>query len=207
MPEPCMYIMTSPSGRSYVGVTKQRLKDRMWQHNRDSKSRGSRPIVRALRKYGLDNFDVRPLVYGDLDYLYGLEEAAIQVLAPEGYNAASGGLHNWRHTVESRDKIRAASKARWEKSEYRNMMIAVSSRPGHMDEARAARHTPEIGAKQGKKMTKLWADPAYNTRVGALISEAKKGVAISDVERQRRQTPEYRAQCRAAANRRWNKEK
>jgi len=84
----CLYRITSPSGKSYIGVT-HRIARRLVEHRCAKSLIGS-----ALRKYG-DECKVEVLVVGPPDYILGLEHSAIEIfgaLAPNGYNIAMGGI-------------------------------------------------------------------------------------------------------------------
>lgn len=102
-----IYKLTSPSGKIYIGQTGN-LRKRLNEHNRiDS------PIGYALRKYGLDNFDVEILWVAVDDALANcLESCAIDVYeskVPNGYNRTDGGegCRGYHHTEKFK---RSASK-------------------------------------------------------------------------------------------------
>ena len=53
-----IYKLTSPSGKSYVGLTTQRIEQRMWKHKR---SKFCRLLRKAIEKYGFDNMKLEIL--------------------------------------------------------------------------------------------------------------------------------------------------
>lgn len=55
-----IYQITSPSGRSYIGLTKMKLRDRWQKHvRRASDSPKNHPFYNAIRKHGADAFTVQ----------------------------------------------------------------------------------------------------------------------------------------------------
>lgn len=56
-----VYLLTSPSGKIYVGYTKTSMYRRFVCHVRDANANQKRPICQAIRKYGLHTFTVRVL--------------------------------------------------------------------------------------------------------------------------------------------------
>ena len=92
----CLYQLTSPSGKSYVGITAKTLEQRWSKHIEHALGkRDNGALYAALRKYGPDTFTVKELVRcGDWSTLQRLEIMAIAVLgtrSPRGYNISTGG--------------------------------------------------------------------------------------------------------------------
>jgi len=90
-----LYKLTSPSGKSYIGITKGPLQARLNHHRFDSE-RGSRgKLHTAIRKHGFENFKIEVLHDSiDPDELCELEIAAIRDLntfGKGGYNLTLGG--------------------------------------------------------------------------------------------------------------------
>lgn len=94
------------NGKSYVGQTIQPFDVRLSAHLRDKTSK--LPLHRALRKYGVANFECRILLYADnLKELNFYEQAIIarfNTLSPKGYNCRSGG-ENSLHIESTKRKI------------------------------------------------------------------------------------------------------
>ena len=92
----CVYLLTSPSGKSYVGITKHDLEQRWARHVKDhlSNSWGC-ALYAAMRKYGPDNFQRRTLeMHTDWGDLCASERRLIRELNtkyPTGYNLTDGG--------------------------------------------------------------------------------------------------------------------
>lgn len=65
-----VYKLTSPSGKSYVGITSQRPEDR-WHNGKGYRKNDH--LMRAIKKYGWDNF-THEILYDNLSH----EEAVSQ---------------------------------------------------------------------------------------------------------------------------------
>jgi len=89
----CLYLITSPSGKSYVGITKRTLEERVHEH-----CSSSQLIGRAIRKYGLAYMKIEQLqAENDWQLLQALEIQTIAKLNtryPKGYNLTDGGDGN-----------------------------------------------------------------------------------------------------------------
>jgi hypothetical protein len=92
----CLYSLTSPSGKQYLGISTKPVEKRFAKHVEHAL--GKRPngvLYSALRKYKPENFVVRTLVIAnDWSYLCDLERKAIAALGtryPAGYNMTDGG--------------------------------------------------------------------------------------------------------------------
>jgi group I intron endonuclease len=90
----CLYMLTFPNGKLYVGITSKSLERRLIQHRCAAKKAVlNRPLYAAIRKH--EGFTAKKLVIASsLDYLYDLEQKAIEAFgtrAPNGYNLTDGG--------------------------------------------------------------------------------------------------------------------
>ena len=101
-----LYKHTSPSGKSYIGITND-YNRRCYEHRTIPKDT---PFSRAIRKYGWDAFTHEIISNTDI-----LEEAQIaeqhtitelNTQSPYGYNLQPGGMCRIQHE-ETRAKIRA----------------------------------------------------------------------------------------------------
>jgi len=90
-----LYKLTSPSGKSYIGLTTGPLQVRLNHHRFDSERGSTLKLHKAFRKYGFDNFKVEVLDESiDPDELCRLEIAAIKehdTFGRNGYNLTLGG--------------------------------------------------------------------------------------------------------------------
>lgn len=105
MKQAVLYLITSPSGKRYVGVTTN-LSHRLWKHEH------ARSIIgNSLRKYGRSAHTIEVLIETDEDAAYELEKWAIAwygSLAPAGLNVQIGGfagMHGFHHSETTCQKI------------------------------------------------------------------------------------------------------
>lgn len=87
------------------------------------KARPSVYILRALIKYGIENFTLVILAYTDTDSLLSCEQKWIDLFRPE-YNLSpiAGNTKGYKHTQESIDKIREATLGRHHTEEVKREM-------------------------------------------------------------------------------------
>ena len=103
-----VYLITSPSGKQYVGLTIQKiLNDRLKGHLK--KSSNCTLLKRAIEKYGWDNMKVEVLIECDdeqVEYYEKLFIAGYRTQAPLGYNCTSGGEGGKKLCDETKENIR-----------------------------------------------------------------------------------------------------
>jgi len=155
MPNGIIYCITNTvNGHRYIGQTVQALNVR-WRAHKAEANRGSEyAIHRAMRKYGYDRFEVKPVITvdqsildKDLQILDRLEMFFInhyqtRTWHKQGYNSAPGG-HNLghgkdnpnygrKHTEEELAKLSAAKTGaknpNFGKPAHPNVRAAVSKR-------------------------------------------------------------------------------
>lgn len=109
-----VYKLTHTTGKSYVGLTKRDLWWRVSRHYRNPES----VIGRALRRYGLEQFDAKVLASSlTLEQACRLEIHFIRkfnTLTPNGYNIAEGGRVSTSISVEQRRLYNYKRKLTWE---------------------------------------------------------------------------------------------
>jgi group I intron endonuclease len=105
-----IYIITSPSGKRYIGQTIQPL-DKRWKQHIDAAHRtykdNCKVLNKAIRKYGSKHFTVEVLHQGDDIDLDALEQECIEkynTIVPYGMNIKQGGKTG-KHNDESKRKI------------------------------------------------------------------------------------------------------
>ena len=93
----CVYKITSPSNKIYIGLTSFICKKRLIEHVKNAKRNGNNLLItKAIRKYKIENMIVDVLVDGidDFEKLKDLEVFYISKfnsVAPNGYNCTEGG--------------------------------------------------------------------------------------------------------------------
>lgn len=106
-----VYLLTSPSGKQYVGQTWE-FEKRMHAYEHKA-SASQRVLYNAIVKYGWENFTVT-IIKRDIqtqDAMDATEDAFIlmlDTLAPNGYNLRRGGSRG-KHHADSIEKMRASS--------------------------------------------------------------------------------------------------
>lgn len=125
-----IYKLTSPSGKEYVGLTTRTLEARMREHRVEHIYKGdtkkwNKPLYRAMRKYGFENFKIEKLFDEDctIDELRDKEIYFIELYDTfnNGYNSTLGGESTlgFRFTDEQKKKLSDRSKRYWSNKEYR----------------------------------------------------------------------------------------
>lgn len=110
-----IYRIRSPSGKIYIGQTKQRLSKRIQQHklaaSQSGNSQHCRVIGRAIYKYGFNNMLIDILEEckdEDLDERETILIKTHNSMSPYGYNLVSGGNGKKSWSLESRKRSREA---------------------------------------------------------------------------------------------------
>lgn len=150
-----IYKITSPSGKNYVGQTKQTMHKRLIHHKK--KSSNCIYLKRAIEKYGWDNMKVEVLVECHEEHADMYEQSMIEAWnskVPHGYNIDDGGNSNKTRSEETKKKIsekcKESNKKQWaniSKEERSARMKYVSSK--------RSQETIERQKKQLSEMQKL----------------------------------------------------
>ena len=115
-----IYLLTSPSGKQYVGQSNN-IKHRITYYDKHIYN-SNRPIDKAILKYGFENFNIEYLFIGDYNYLKqsfldNLEKYYInyyKTLTPNGYNISEGGKQNVIVSENTKNKISKTLKRKFE---------------------------------------------------------------------------------------------
>lgn len=107
-------MLTSPSGKSYIGQTTMEFDERWGSHVRSARNgKKDFAIARAIRKYGADNFKTEVLLICNNKFLNDYERqfiAMYRTLSPNGYNMTEGGDSNVVFCEETRKKMSETQK-------------------------------------------------------------------------------------------------
>ena len=147
-----IYMLTSPSGKKYVGQTRNPLKNRLRNHCNPSSN--CTALARAIKKYKgvydngtIANFDLVNFECPD-DELDHYEQLLIRIYKTatktKGYNLRSGG-EGGSHTAETIEKIRQANLGKKHTAETRKKIGDANRNP-----------TAETRAKRSESMKKYW---------------------------------------------------
>jgi len=172
----CLYQITSPSGKSYIGITNFTAQERWSQHVGEALgSRSKRAISNAIRKYSSDLFDVKTLlIANDAAYLKLMEVkviAAFKTHTPNGYNMTAGGdgvvdldSETFKNLLEKRLKTIRSKVYRKKNSETQKALW-----------------TEEKRKERSRVVSELWEDENYRNH----MSEVHKGWHYSKREREK----------------------
>jgi group I intron endonuclease len=152
-------ITNKVNNKAYIGATVTSVKSRWNRHCSDAKhNRDNQAIHAAIRKYGIDKFEIQILEqHDDSDHTFNvLEPKYIQehnTFGENGYNMTQGGEGwlNMRHRPESIQKMRqskigkkATQQAKQNMSDARKGQVAWNK----------GKKCPQISAaKQGKLLS------------------------------------------------------
>lgn len=212
-----LYLITSPTGKQYVGITTLTVNRRMTGHRTAARQGSPYPLHAAIRKYGFDAMQVEVLNDGcDLAELHTLEVETIAKLnteAPNGYNLTAGGEGTLNHVVtdEQRTHLSSCMSERWNDPDFvamrkqnsRDTALAQSPEQQVAFQAGARAYwTPEKYAERsavvGPKQKALWADPEFKARAMAAIQsglrkpEVRAKISVGVSAARAKQTPEKR---------------
>lgn len=159
-----LYRLTFSSGKVYIGQTSRPLKVRISTHRAAARRGSSLPVHCAWRAHGEPEVDVLG-VFETQDELNAAERAtiaALNTLAPNGYNISRGGDMAPSTNPEVAAKIAAKAKGRkhkdttawaestaekWKSDDYRRKVL----------EGVARSWTPEARATRGAVIKAAWA--------------------------------------------------
>lgn len=171
-----VYKHTSPSAKSYIGLTNN-LTKRNSKHRRDS---GCIAFYTAIQKYGWSSFTHEILVENlSLEEANDWEKFFIKIensLAPNGYNLKDGG-NSFTHSAETRAKIANSLKGKKASLEARAKISAGNKGKINSPETRA-----KISASQkGKKRSAEANINNSNAQKGKV--SPKKGIPLSEEQK------------------------
>jgi group I intron endonuclease len=187
-----VYLATNKiNGKKYIGLTKRSL-DARWRQHVNVANQGAKTYFhRAIVKYGVDGFDIQPIVSAlSLDYLAGLEQQLIIDLKPE-YNQTNGGevTIGRKYDDATKEQIRLKNTGKKRSPETRKMLSDIVKQR-YVDR-------PELKAAATVQILKVRSN----------IDENKRRKAVSEAAKKQLWTAESRAKLSASCmGRRYNQE-
>lgn len=229
-----LYLITSPQGKQYVGITTLTVNRRMTGHKTAARLGSPYPLHAAIRKYGFDAMTVTVLhTTVDLTELHALEVETIAKLntqSPNGYNLTAGGEGTLNHIVTDAHKLHLSKcmSERWndpdfvkmrkqKASEHASRASATPASKARFQAASSAYWTPARYAERAEivseKQKALWSSAAYRDKHLPRIIERNKSSAmraassVALAKQRAEQSPERRHEIAmlAAAKRAENK--
>ncbi len=181
------------NGKCYVGQTTHTVNVRIGTHKRDSRKGSDCAFHRAIRKYGIENFDIKILCHCvnkiELDFAERLWIKTINSLSPNGYNMTTGG-DSPSFTEEGRIKLSKALKGMKRSDEFKRKIGDAHRGIPRSEEVKAKLSAALMGRKyperSGKNHPHWGKSPSEETR--KKLSEASR----------RNKTPEWKAKVSAA---------
>lgn len=167
-----LYTLTSPSFKSYVGLTTRTMEERLKEHQEPAS--GCRAISNAIQKYGLENFVVDYYECPD-DELNKHERWMVNLmgtLSPGGYNLREGGGSRGKLSDDTKERI-AEAKRGIPLSEAHKQSIGKSQL--------GIPHTEETK----KRISESLVGTIFTEERKQNISKSKIGIPLSEAHKQR----------------------
>jgi group I intron endonuclease len=196
-----IYLITNKiNGKRYVGQTIQTLRNRWHGHKQASlPGKSTVPLYNAIRKYGLENFEIKVLSRShSMEELNHREAYCIKLLgtlSPNGYNLATGGS-NSLHSQETKDKISKIKTGKkigpYTEQHSKNMSIAQKGIPkphskewceNHKNKMTGRKHSEESKQKRrdGGKCKKIFS-PETNKTYGSIAKAGREhGISPANI--------------------------
>lgn len=177
-----IYKITGMCGRAYVGATKNGVRARWRQHQRDASYGVDTYLYRAMRKYGAGWFSVQILCEcASKEEAKRAERAMITVHntyanTGNGFNLTYGGDGNWgwKPSTETKARIGVKSAERMANNpDYSRKMVSGHTkdsrkRPGNRDRAISMGH-----AKKGIKLSEYQREKLRTASIGRVKTESE----------------------------------
>lgn len=156
MKDGCLYRLTFPNGKVYIGITTRTAERRFSEHKKSAASGRPLAVNRAISKYGADSVLVETLVVAPWSYLLALECQAIEAFGSKGdggYNMTDGGdgVVGLAISDATREKLRSAQLGRKVSDEVRERMREASRRRVITDELREKFRLANLGRKRDRE--------------------------------------------------------
>jgi group I intron endonuclease len=205
-----VYLVSNKiNGKKYVGQHSGPDLQRYWKKTIYRALRGSDDRVRslylAIRKYGPDNFEIKPLVIvGTREELNYYEIGMIRALntkSPEGYNLTDGGDGIFNLSQESRQKMSESHTGKKQSEETKSKRIASLRGLKRSEETKLRMSQAQLGNKNclGREVSKDTREKIAKKNLGnrsavgavrtpeycAAISKRQQGRKFSDTTRAR----------------------
>ena len=184
-----IYILTSPSGKSYIGQTTRPIQKRFKEHQ-DALS-GCRVIRNAIQYHGWESFekDWYECPDEDLNFDEDLLVREMGTLVPGGYNLREGGGSHGRHSEETKQKISEANIGKTHSEETKKKMSDLHLGKTHTEETKQQMSEAKTGSihtdETKKKISEAKTGTIHTEEHKQKISEAQLGKTHSEETKQK----------------------
>lgn len=173
----CLYKLTFPNGKAYIGITRRTAGERFKEHCKSARLGKKLAINEAIHKYGSQSVQIETLACADWKYLVVLEVAAIDKFKTKGtggYNLTTGGegVIGFSPSAETRQKLREANLGKKASEETKAKMRAAAAEKILSEELRAKYRNANLGKKHSEESR-------------ARMSAAQKGKSLSESQKQK----------------------
>lgn len=158
-----LYLLTSPSGKQYVGLTTQGFSKRWTAHQSEARAGKLSPLCIAIRKHGAAQFQTRIIARSTWRRLNLMEEWAIRAfstIAPLGYNLRPGGRQS-QMTPEIGQKI---SRAKRGKKRPAEMVARIA------EKLRGRKQDPEVIERRRQTLIRIGHCPPPSAHAAARVA-------------------------------------
>ena len=179
----CVYKHTSPSGKSYIGITSMNPPEKRWANGRGYSH--NIHFTNAINKYGWDNF-THEIIKDNLtaEEAESLERELIEKYhtfdSNDGYNGTSGGEVGKQHTEETRKNQSELAKKLWQDGEFRRKQIEFrktlvgDKNPNYGNHKLAGENHPNYGKKLKPETVEKMKNRVISDETRRKISESAK---------------------------------
>lgn len=178
-------IVNKVNNKKYIGVTYGKTINKRWNgHKTCMRSKNDlRPLYNAMRKYGLDNFEINVLMEDvPENYLNLLEQLWIKELnltnRNKGYNLAIGGYINRGFKMSEDSKLKMSLSHKGEKAYWYGKHHSVETRNKIREQRygkafnKGYRHTEEVKQKMSESKKGISSATEHTRK---LMSDQRKG--------------------------------
>ena len=201
----CVYKHTSPSGKTYIGLTRQKPEKR-WQNGLGYRTQEY--FYRAIQKYGWNNFKHEVVAINlTAEQADVLEKKLIVENKSNdknfGYNIESGGNFNKGRSEYTAKKLKAVYDTEEYKLRIKEVNIRRWSQPGareHMSKLLSGERNPMYGTKLSKEHLNKMIEASRNTARKSYTGENNNFYGKKHTEEAKRKISESRMgakNCRA----------
>jgi len=179
------------NGKIYIGQTIRTLQERFKEHCRERRNKNHMPIVRAIQKYGKDNFKIELMKkcksLEEMNYYEMLFILFAKQNLEGCYNIFIGG-GNKKHTEEIKRKMSLAKKGKKKPESFKNFirMRNLTNNPAKKESVRkkiSDSHKGKILSEETRKKMSLAKRKKFTKHKKLQISTHLKSLKYANINR------------------------